>query len=157
VPRIVALFSVEGWCWDWVREVRELVFALDAEAAGQQPWRQLARQGALRGKRVAVLPAVAYGGYKDVSDAWATRVRAVGPGPAPAPADEALAVPLHPRASGRSVLRSGSWTVASRARKPSASRGRGSRPRAPCHAACPVASQVLAHLGGSGVAGRTTG
>ena len=37
------------WRWEWVREVRELVFALDADAAGQQQWRQLARQAALRG------------------------------------------------------------------------------------------------------------
>ena len=57
VPRVVAIFGVQGWRWDWAREVRELVFALDADAAGQQQWRQLARQAALRGKRVAVLPA----------------------------------------------------------------------------------------------------
>ena len=56
VPRVVAIFGVQGWRWDWVREVRELVFALDADAAGQQQWRQLARQAALRGKQVAVLP-----------------------------------------------------------------------------------------------------
>jgi len=39
----------------WARKVRELVLALDADAAGQQQWRTLARQAALRGKRVAVL------------------------------------------------------------------------------------------------------
>ena len=55
---------------------------LVAEAAGQQQGRQLARQAARRGKRVAVLPAAAYGGCKDVSDAWATGVLAVGTGPA---------------------------------------------------------------------------
>ena len=82
VPRVMALFGVQGWRWDWVRKVRELVFALDADAAGQQQWHQLARQAVLRGKRVAVLPAVAYGGCKDVSDAWTTGVLAVGPGPA---------------------------------------------------------------------------
>ena len=49
--------GVQGWRWDWAREVRELVFALDADAAGQQQWRALARQAALRGKRVAVLNA----------------------------------------------------------------------------------------------------
>src|SRR5437764_2534843 len=70
VSRVVAIFGVQGWRWDWVREVRELVFALDADAAGQQQWRALAREAALRGKRVAVLPAVAYGGCKDVSEAW---------------------------------------------------------------------------------------
>ncbi len=70
VSRVVAIFGVHGWRWDWVRQVRELVFALDADAAGQQQWRQLARQAALRGKQVAVLPAAAYGGYKDASEAW---------------------------------------------------------------------------------------
>ena len=93
VPRVVALFGVQGWRWDWVREVRELVFALDADPAGQQQWRQLARQAALRGKRVAVLPAAAYGGCKDISDAWATGVLTVGAGPAAAPGGEVLAVP----------------------------------------------------------------
>lgn len=104
--------------------------------------------GCAAGEAVVVRPAGAYGGDKDVSDAWATGVLAVGPGPTPVPEDEALAVPLHQRESGRSALRSWSWTVASRARKPSASRGRGSRPQAPRHAACPVTSQVLAHLVG---------
>ena len=36
VPRVVALFGVQGWRWDWAREVRALVVALDAAAAGQQ-------------------------------------------------------------------------------------------------------------------------
>src|SRR5262249_7021202 len=72
-------------------------FALDTDAAGQQQWRQLARQAALRGKHVAVLPAAAYGGCKDVSDAWATGVLAVGAGPAAAPGAEALPVPEHQR------------------------------------------------------------
>src|SRR5438445_13387223 len=77
VPRVVAIFGVQGWRWDWVREVCELVFALDADIAGQQQWRQLARQAVLRGKRVAVLPAAAYGGHKDVSEAWAAGTLAV--------------------------------------------------------------------------------
>jgi DNA primase len=97
VARVVAIFGVQGWRWEWAREVRALVFALDADPAGQQQWRQLARQAALRGKRVAVLPAAAYGGCKDVSDAWARGVLAVGAGPAAAPGAEALAVPAHQR------------------------------------------------------------
>jgi hypothetical protein len=36
VTSVVAIFGVQGWRWDWVRGVRELVFALDADAAGQQ-------------------------------------------------------------------------------------------------------------------------
>jgi DNA primase len=99
VPRVVALFGVQGWRWDWVREVRELVFALDADIAGQQQWRQLARHAVLRGKHVAALPAAAYGGCKDVSDAWATGVLAVGIGPVAAPGRAALAVPQHQRES----------------------------------------------------------
>ena len=81
VPRVVAIFGVQGWRWDWVREVRELVFALDADAAGQQQWRQLARQATLRGKRVAVLEPAAYGGLKDASAAWTEGVLTVGGGP----------------------------------------------------------------------------
>jgi hypothetical protein len=99
VPRVVALFGVQGWRWDWVREVQELVFALDADIAGQQQWRQLARHAALRGKHVAALPAAAYGGCKDVSDAWATGVLAVDVGPAAVPAGAAHAVPPHQRES----------------------------------------------------------
>jgi hypothetical protein len=78
VPRVVAIFGVQGWRWDWAREVRELVVALDADAAGQQQWRQLARQAALRGKHVAGLPPEAYGGHKDASAAWAAGVLRVG-------------------------------------------------------------------------------
>jgi len=82
VPRVVALFGVQGWRWDWARNVRELVFALDADAAGQQQWRALARQAALRGKRVAVLEPTAYGGYKDVNEAWMAGTLTIGGGSA---------------------------------------------------------------------------
>ena len=84
VPRVVAIFGVQGWRWEWAREVRELVFALDADAAGQQQWRQLDRQAALRGKQVAVLESTAYGGYKDVHEAWMAGVLRVGAWPAAA-------------------------------------------------------------------------
>jgi hypothetical protein len=69
IPRVVAIFGVHGWRWAWAREVCALVFALDADAAGQQ-WRDLARHAALRGKWVAVLPPEAYGGCKDANAAW---------------------------------------------------------------------------------------
>jgi hypothetical protein len=91
VSRVVAIFGVQGWRWDWVRGVRALVLALDADAAGQQQWRALAREAALRGKQVTVLEPAAYGGYKDASEAWAAGVLAVGAGPAAA-GREALAV-----------------------------------------------------------------
>ena len=70
-PCVVAICGVQGWRLAWAREVRELVFALDADAAGQPPWRARARAAALRGKRignskrVAVLPPAAYGGDVD--------------------------------------------------------------------------------------------
>jgi DNA primase len=100
VSRVVAIFGVHGWRWDWARDVRELVFALDADTAGQQQWRQLARQAALRGKRVAVLPAAAYGGYKDVNEAWAAEALAVGVGrAAAAAAREVFDIPEHLRES----------------------------------------------------------
>jgi Toprim domain len=94
VPRVVAIFGVQGWRWDWAREVHELVFALDADAAGQQQWRQLARQAALRGKRMAVLEPGAYGGQKDVSAAWAAGVLRITACPVAARQDPVpLAVP----------------------------------------------------------------
>jgi len=89
----VAIFGVQGWRWGW-HEVRELVFALDAAAAGQQQWRALAREAALRGKGVAVLPAAAYGGHKDVNEAWIAGVLNIGAWPAAEAAGaEGLAVP----------------------------------------------------------------
>jgi DNA primase len=98
VPRVVAIFGVQGWRWDWVRGVRELVFALDADATGQQQWRQLARQATLRGKQVAVLEPAAYGGHKDVSDAWVAGVLMVDVGSAAAATgSEVLAIPQHLR------------------------------------------------------------
>jgi DNA primase len=81
MPRVVAIFGVQGWRWEWAREVREVVFALDADAAGQQQWRVLARQAALRGKRVGVLEPTAYGGYKDVNEAWMAGALTMGDGP----------------------------------------------------------------------------
>jgi DNA primase len=72
VPRVVAIFGVQGWRWAWVREVRELVLALDADAAGQQQWRQLAREAALRGKGASIREPAACGGHKDASAARST-------------------------------------------------------------------------------------
>ena len=82
IPRAVAIYGVQGWCWPWARDVGALVFALDADAAGQQQWQALARQAALRGKQVAVLPEAAYGRCKDVSEAWAAGVLCLEGAPA---------------------------------------------------------------------------
>lgn len=68
--RAVAIFGVNGWRWEWTRDVRSLVFALDADETGQKSWRDLARQARLRGKTVAFLPIEAYGKAKDVNEAW---------------------------------------------------------------------------------------
>jgi hypothetical protein len=65
VPRVVAIFGVQGWRWAWAR---------------------------------AVLPAAAYGGCKDVSEAWAAGVLPGDPGSAAATAG--LTVPEAPRAPG---------------------------------------------------------
>jgi hypothetical protein len=90
----VAIFGVQGWRRAWARAVRALVFALDADAAGEQAWRALARQAALRGKRVGVLEAAAYGGAKDASAAWGAGVLNIGACPAAEAAGaEGLAVP----------------------------------------------------------------
>jgi hypothetical protein len=80
--RVVAIFGVEGWRWEWAKDIRQLVFAMDADKAGQTAWCELARQAVLRGKEVAYLPVEAYGGYKDVNEAWAAGVLQVGEWPA---------------------------------------------------------------------------
>jgi hypothetical protein len=68
--QVVAIFGVNGWRWEWTRRVNGLVFALDSDETGQKSWRELARQARLRGKQVGFLPVEAYGGCKDVNEAW---------------------------------------------------------------------------------------
>ncbi len=77
-PRVVAIFGVNGWRWDWAKDARELVFALDADSAGLAGFRELARAAALHGKRVAYLEPGAYGGEKDASAAWRAGVLTLG-------------------------------------------------------------------------------
>ena len=71
-PRAVAIFGVDGWRWEWARTAPALLFALDRDETGQSTWPELARQARLRGKRVLFLPEQAYGGCKDVAEAWQT-------------------------------------------------------------------------------------
>lgn len=80
-PRVVAIFGVNGWRWDWARTVRELILALDADAAGQTGLHELAPVARLRGKRVAYLEADAYGGEKDAAAAWAAGTLRLGDWP----------------------------------------------------------------------------
>lgn len=67
----VAIFGRDGLRWDWLpRGPQRLVFCLDADAAGQSGWRQLAREAELRGKEVywldpAAMQAV---GAKDLNE-----------------------------------------------------------------------------------------
>lgn len=68
--RTIGIFGVNGWRWDWARDVREIVLALDADKTGQQAWLDLARGGRLRGKAVSVLTVDAYSGCKDANEAW---------------------------------------------------------------------------------------
>jgi hypothetical protein len=79
-PRAVAIFGTNGWRWEWAREVKQIVFAMDADKAGES-WRELARQAVLRGKQVAYLSPEAYGGHKDASEAWAAGVLRIGAWP----------------------------------------------------------------------------
>lgn len=66
----IAIFGVQGWRHDWAAGVQRIVFALDADPAGQKAWRSLARQLTLRGKQVLILPPEAFGGAKDANEAW---------------------------------------------------------------------------------------
>ena len=69
IPRVLAIFGVNGWRWDWMRSVREIVFAFDADDAGER-WRAFAQEAILRGKKVSFLPPSALGGAKDINEAW---------------------------------------------------------------------------------------
>lgn len=80
--RTAAIFGVHGWRWDWVRQARDIVFAFDADEAGET-WRAIARHLVVLGKRVAVLGVAEYGGHKDVSEAWAAGALRVGEWPFP--------------------------------------------------------------------------
>lgn len=77
VSRGVAIYGVDGWRWGWAREVRKIVFALDADPAGGK-WKELARQACLRGKQVGYLTLDSYGGHKDINEAWVAGVLTVG-------------------------------------------------------------------------------
>lgn len=67
--RAVAIFGVRGWRWEWARGIREVVLALDADAAGSTGWKELAREGRMRGVRVSVIESYG-GGAKDVNESW---------------------------------------------------------------------------------------
>jgi len=67
--RVVAIYGVEGWRWEWARDVRQLAFALDNDDRGKQKWKELAWSARLRGKTVIMVPPEAFGGCKDANEA----------------------------------------------------------------------------------------
>lgn len=72
LERVIAGFGLDQWPWQWARDVEELVFVLDHDehGAGQKAARNFARAARLRGRTVWLVPAEAYGGAKDVAEAW---------------------------------------------------------------------------------------
>lgn len=72
VERVVACFGLDQWPWRWARGVESIVLVLDQDAheAGQTAARDFAAAARMRGVRVALLPPDAYGGCKDVAEAW---------------------------------------------------------------------------------------
>ncbi len=82
--RTVAIFGVNGWRWEWLPpDVRSIVFAMDADAAGDDAWRDIAQGARRMGIRVVHLTAAAYGGEKDAAAAYAKGVLDLGEFPAP--------------------------------------------------------------------------
>jgi len=77
--RAVAIFGIDGWCWEWARNVATIVLALDADQAGEDGWRHLGRAARLRGKAVIALPPAAYGGRDDPNAAWTTGTLDIAP------------------------------------------------------------------------------
>ena len=141
----MAIFGMQGWWSGWFRKVRERVVALDTDPAGQQQWRQLARQATLRRKQVAVLPTAAYGGHKDVNTAWVADSLAVDAWFTPAEETGArLAVPadLHKAWAERAAIMRGRALPHHRHRTSGLGRAPGvpadinDLPRWPCPHAC---------------------
>jgi len=104
--RVVAIFGVSGWRWEWARDADKLLFALDGDPAGQQMFRELAPVARLRGKAVAYLELEAYGGEKDAAAAWAAGMLDVGEWPAtPSPAPMLRNADIHEPAGAGGDLR----------------------------------------------------
>lgn len=68
IDRVAALMGSSWAKLPW--NVSEVVLALDADATGRAQAQKMARQAAMLGKRVRILPPEAYGGAKDVAEAW---------------------------------------------------------------------------------------
>lgn len=80
--RAVAIFGVSGWRWEWVpKDLRKIVFAMDADDAGREGWQKIGREARLRGIKVAYLGAESYGGRKDAAAAWSMGKLSIGEWP----------------------------------------------------------------------------
>lgn len=71
VGKVVAVFGLEGFDWAWLRGQREVVIAMDGDESGRKAAEKLREEARYRGLKVTVLDPAAYGGFKDVADAWA--------------------------------------------------------------------------------------
>lgn len=75
VPRAVAMFGLDfSSFFHWIDGVRTVVLALDNDEPGRKAAFELARALHLQGKDVEILDGSAYGGCKDINEAWVAGV-----------------------------------------------------------------------------------
>lgn len=70
VDKVVAVFGLEGFDWAWLRGQREVFIALDADESGRKAAEKLREEARYRGLKVTILDPAAYGGHKDIAEAW---------------------------------------------------------------------------------------
>jgi DNA primase len=77
--KVIAIFGLNGFDWRWIGR-NELIVALDHDDDGKddEAAKALMREAAYRGLKVRRLPAEAFGGRKDASDAWQAGVLNLG-------------------------------------------------------------------------------
>lgn len=63
-----AIMGVDGLRWEWVR-AQQVVFCMDPDQGGAR-WKEIAREGILRGKEIHFLPESFYSGYEDLNALW---------------------------------------------------------------------------------------
>lgn len=71
-----AVFGLDGLRWEWVKS-KQVIFAFDQDVAGSK-WKQLAKEGLLRGKDIWWLPPEAFGGHKDINEAFVAGTLNIG-------------------------------------------------------------------------------
>lgn len=70
IHKVVAVFGLEGFDWVWLRGQREIVIALDCDESGRRAAEKLRDEARYRGHKATVLDVGAYGGHKDIAEAW---------------------------------------------------------------------------------------